>query len=206
MESSNIIRKNNILKIQSILFLMLAAATLVIIFYLYQELGNKNIELENANRKLEQSNIILNKQRNDLVSFRDSVTNLLYIIRETKNINDSLKSETNRLIKKSIGTKVFIRLHYTSSMAGSVQKITSYLIDCGYVVILSKEVFDNPDWLAYQSSVFYYSDSSMKTAGKLAKDLSEIVGQPVVSKIGAGKNLHEMIDIKENLINIHIVK
>lgn len=159
------------------IFLFLLMVSIVVAFYFYHLLREKNELLEIQNNQI-------TEHKNRIVALLDSIDQFIELDMTVDAADQiQLKSLTDRLqnSKYSVGI-VFYQVSDENQA-----KVNDYLNKEGYS-ITSRWKFDNyrPSWVALESKVFYYDTETSEKANQIADELGAITGVQFTASQGAG--------------------
>src|SRR4051812_9809898 len=97
------------------------------------------------------------------------------------------KTDSNNLLQNFENSKYLVGLHTVGINSKQIQNIDTllryvgFLIDNGYNFGYN----DKPSWMANESTVFYYSSTSIPKAHEIAKLMQEATGKKFIVKKGS---------------------
>lgn len=171
----------------------------------------KASDLSTKNNDLEIRADKLSKIENENQKQISSLHKQLAILREKKNI---IRAEEKRISESKISSTpinlVVDGPHYITDVwafgvdKSIVEDVKDFLSNKGYEVGIGGLLNSKPNWLALQSTVFYYHKNSEEIANNMAEELKEKTGLTYAVERGAGLGVLE--NEKKITFFIHLVK
>ncbi len=114
-------------------------------------------------------------------------------------MKDALLNKIRKLIAEDQLEQALEELTiYADGLKGeSILQSYNFILD-GYSLLEER-----PQWLAQQYTVFYYNKAHAEKATEIAKYMSSLTSQKIITAIGAGTGIPK--DLKDNYISIHLI-
>lgn len=209
--------KSESLKIQYSLFLVIMLIGIGTSFYFYtkmienkrliteqnQKLDEQNKQLDEQKTVLEQVQTALQERTHQVERIRDSLTAALQNVNESFVENKTVRNQYQRLIETARNTDYYVALYGYNINPVIYNKGISYLQSYNFILDGYSLLEERPQWLAQQSTVFYYNKAHAEKATEIAKYMSNLTNQKITTAIGAGTGIPK--DLKDSYISIHLV-
>jgi cell division protein FtsL len=202
--------KSESIKIQSSIFLVIMLIGIGTSFYFYTKMiENKrlivqqNKQLDEQKTALEQVQVALQERTHQVERIRDSLTAALQNVNESFVKNKTVRSQYQRLIETAKNTDYYVALYAYNVDPIIYKKGISYLQSYNFILDGYSLLEERPQWLAQQSTVFYYNKAHAEKAAEIAKYMSSLTNQKVATAIGAGTGIPK--DLKDSYLSIHLI-
>lgn len=202
--------KSESLKIQSSIFLIIMLIGIGTSFYFYKKMienkrliTEQNQKLDEQKTVLEQVQTALQERTHQVERIRDSLTAALQNVNESFVENKTVRNQYQRLIETARNTDYYVALYGYNINPVIYNKAISYLQSYNFILDGYSLLEERPQWLAQQSTVFYYNKAHAEKATEIAKYMSSLTNQKITTAIGAGTGIPK--DLKDNYISIHLI-
>ena len=171
----------------SVVFLLLMIIGIISSFYLFFQLNRTNESLARTERELmnHQNNSETRTQEQQAII--DSLVSVVDSLLSRFSIEDEgFLEQKESLENKSRHVNFFVGLYALVSNRTSFDTSLSFLHKEGYTVIANEVLSRRPEWLAPNSTVFYYDPATETLANEIAENLSAVTRLEFQVSKGAG--------------------
>ncbi len=202
--------KSESIKIQSSIFLFIILIGVATSFYFYTKMvENKrlivqqNQQLDEQKNVLEQVQTALQERTHQVERIRDSLTDALQNVNQSFVENKAVQNQYQRLIETARNTDYYVALYAYNVDSKIYKEGINFLQSYNFILDGYSLLEERPQWLAQQSTVFYYNRARAEKAAEIAKYMSNLTNQTVGTAIGAGTGIPK--DLKDSYLSIHLI-